>query len=256
MPELPPNLVIVDLNEAPIAPDNWPTWTNEMERKIFPVLSQHTGKNFRDNVTIRFPLRGVPTFGTAVFRIMEGNPRHWQMRVTILPVNDNQHAARLYFHFPGEDPLDASGRPRMYPRLPFTKEYHGVCRSHSEVQEVIANCASRVDEEAEAIYQQAVSGNAAFQDALLDNPEKAIAELTATMVPKAEHEQELRWAKQFERTHNGDRCTPQALDVLRRAEAKGYTLSVRSDKTIVLSTEGSKRYLYSNLDILRFGRYL
>ena len=72
----PSDLVIVDLSEAPISPENWPIWTDEMDRKVLPVLFGSTAGQFRDNVTIRFSLMGIPDSGNGRLPRHGGKPTH------------------------------------------------------------------------------------------------------------------------------------------------------------------------------------
>ena len=253
----PSDLVIVDLSEAPFSPENWPIWTDEMDRKVLPVLFGSTAGQFRDNVTIRFSLMGIPTLGTAVFHVMEGNPRTWHMRVVIFPIKgDKPHAATFQFHFPGEDALDFEGRRKMHPRLPVTKEFHGVYRSQSEIQDAVAVYARRIDQEAEQIYSQAVAANSAFQNEMFENPEKAVTKLAAraallsqkATVPKIRSQNEPHLNEKWRALVKFDEDIAKAADTLRPfgdqwiAElGRGYLRWVRTSDIFLISLRSWSR---------------
>ena len=155
---------------------------------------------------------------------MEGNPRTWHMRVVILPIKgDKPHAATFRFHFPGEDALDFEGRRKMHPRLPVTKEFHGVYRSQSEIQDAVAVYARRIDQEAEQIYSQAVAANSAFQNEMFENPEKAVTKLAAraallsqkATVPKIRSQNEPHLNEKWRALVKFDEDIAKAADTLR-----------------------------------------
>lgn len=67
-------------------------------------------------------------------------------------------------------------------------------------------------------------------------------------------EEDERWAAAFSPTAEGERCTPEALAVLKRASVAGYTLTVDSDRTIIVSDANATSYLHSISEIMQFSR--
>jgi hypothetical protein len=72
------------------------------------------------------------------------------------------------------------------------------------------------------------------------------------LLQEAERE---KWKVRFRQTADGHPCTDDALNILRSAEAEGYTLGIEQNGTFTASKAGTI-YMRSNSDIQRLGRYL
>jgi hypothetical protein len=60
----------------------------------------------------------------------------------------------------------------------------------------------------------------------------------------------------FSKTAEDEPTSEQALAVLADAQVKGYVLDVETNKTISVTKDSGTSYLWSNADILRFGKIL
>jgi hypothetical protein len=64
-----------------------------------------------------------------------------------------------------------------------------------------------------------------------------------------------RW-EPYRQTADGELCSEDCLDVLRRAEASGFTLSIERSGTFIVTKPGlGTSYLRSNYDIQQFARW-
>jgi hypothetical protein len=90
----------------------------------------------------------------------------------------------------------------------------------------------------------------------LGEDKKYLAPITETLINEAKLEDAAHWAEKFAQTYDGERATDEAIVTLRRAERSGYTLAVKADGTIIAARGQALAHLYSNFDIMRFGKSL
>jgi hypothetical protein len=69
-------------------------------------------------------------------------------------------------------------------------------------------------------------------------------------------EEAERWILAFRRTADGEMCTDEAMSILSRARAQGFTVGVERDGAFSITKAGvGTSYLRSNYDILEFSRW-
>jgi len=97
----------------------------------------------------------------------------------------------------------------------------------------------------------------------LHEDRRYLANIVQTLLEDARREDALKkqqetwdWAERFRHTAEGELCTKASLQILREAEAKGYTLGLERNGSFSFTKNGVTSYLYSNADIERLGHAL
>lgn len=90
----------------------------------------------------------------------------------------------------------------------------------------------------------------------LDENKQYLPSIVRRLTDDAEREKSQTRATFFQRTAEGEAFTESALNILKRAERSGYTLSVQKNKSIKVIRPGlGTTVLWSNSDIERFGTF-
>lgn len=89
----------------------------------------------------------------------------------------------------------------------------------------------------------------------LEEDRKYLPEIVRRLTEEARQAEQKRWADTFRYTADGSLCTEHSLNILRKAQDRGYRVGVEKDKSIIVEKDGVMSYLWSNGDIQRFGQF-
>jgi hypothetical protein len=91
----------------------------------------------------------------------------------------------------------------------------------------------------------------------LNEDRRYLPNIVSRLVEEAERDKAKAesWAAAYRQTANGQQCTNESLDILRQAQARGYTLRVEKDKTFTATKNGGTSFLRSNNDIRKFAKF-
>ena len=90
----------------------------------------------------------------------------------------------------------------------------------------------------------------------LNEDKSYLQSIVQTLKEEAERYDREEWSAPFRYTADGQVCSEESLNVLRKARASGYALSSQSDGAFILQNNTTTRYLRTNSQILRFGQIL
>jgi hypothetical protein len=90
----------------------------------------------------------------------------------------------------------------------------------------------------------------------LNEDKSYLPNIVQTLKEEAERYDREEWSAQFRYTADGELCSEESLNVLRKARVSGYALSTQSDGAFILQNNTTTRYLRTNGQILRFGQIL
>jgi hypothetical protein len=103
----------VDVVESPFSPEGGLRWTDEMERKVLPLLKGRAGQ-----VRLRFKLDGKPVSFTALAFSKPGKSGTWQLRVIVLEMGRGVLSASALFRLDGNGlrvgGISGSARSRVF----------------------------------------------------------------------------------------------------------------------------------------------
>jgi hypothetical protein len=85
----------------------------------------------------------------------------------------------------------------------------------------------------------------------LKEDRRYLANIVQTLIDEAKQEAAVSWVTRFRQTMEGELCTEESLNLLREAEAVGYTLTVDNKHMFTLAKGSAATYLRSNSDIRR-----
>ena len=143
-----PEQPIVQLTAAPMGDDNYPIWTDELERHAEHFLRD------RDRFEARFILNGRQMAGWAVGGIYQGAPRLWHVRAFIVELADGRFAASFHFFYEGENRDLPGGGQKMFWRVSLRDRARGVFGSIEEAKTALGVQSARIDRAAEEAYQE------------------------------------------------------------------------------------------------------
>jgi hypothetical protein len=93
----------------------------------------------------------------------------------------------------------------------------------------------------------------------LNEDRKYLPNIVEQLTKEAEHSAVVGWLLKFSQTPDGEKTSEEAMAVLVDAQVKGYVIDVKTSGAAgaITVTKGSSiSHLWSNADILRFGKIL
>ena len=90
----------------------------------------------------------------------------------------------------------------------------------------------------------------------LSEDRKYLPNIVERLTIEAERDAAVKWLLKISKTYEGEDTSKQAIAVLLDARLKGYVIDAEPSGIILYKKDGISKYLYSNDDILQFGKTL